>query len=80
MADKVPFVDSAWDSVHTFIRPLGAAGIGVGILPGIAGKLAEISSLEVVPIILFTLSIVIAGLYELTVSRRLQARLLPATT
>lgn len=29
VADKVPYVDSAWDSVHTFIRPLGAAGMGV---------------------------------------------------
>src|SRR3989338_10229176 len=29
VADKVPYVDSAWDSVHTFIRPLGAAGLGV---------------------------------------------------
>ena len=28
LADKVPYIDSAWDSVHTFIRPLGAAGIG----------------------------------------------------
>jgi len=28
VADKVPYVDSAWDSVHTFIRPLGAAAIG----------------------------------------------------
>jgi len=28
LADKVPYVDSAWDSVHTFIRPLGAAAIG----------------------------------------------------
>ncbi len=24
-ADKIPFVDSAWDSVHTFIRPVGGA-------------------------------------------------------
>ncbi len=24
-ADKIPYVDSAWDSVHTFIRPAGAA-------------------------------------------------------
>ena len=23
VADKVPFVDSAWDSVHTLIRPVG---------------------------------------------------------
>lgn len=25
LADKIPFVDSLWDMVHTFIRPLGAA-------------------------------------------------------
>ena len=25
IADKVPFVEHAWDAVHTFIRPLGAA-------------------------------------------------------
>jgi hypothetical protein len=25
VADKIPFVDSAWDSVHTVIRPAGAA-------------------------------------------------------
>ncbi|HTS27190.1 MAG TPA: DUF4126 domain-containing protein [Bryobacteraceae bacterium] len=24
-ADKIPWVDSAWDAVHTFIRPIGAA-------------------------------------------------------
>src|SRR5688572_26751183 len=24
VADKIPWVDSLWDSVHTFIRPLGA--------------------------------------------------------
>ncbi|MGH7198013.1 MAG: DUF4126 domain-containing protein, partial [Candidatus Omnitrophota bacterium] len=28
VADKVPFVDSAWDAVHTFIRPTGALAIG----------------------------------------------------
>jgi len=27
-ADKIPFVDSAWDSVHTFVRPLGGAALG----------------------------------------------------
>lgn len=25
LADKIPFVDSLWDLVHTFIRPVGAA-------------------------------------------------------
>lgn len=28
-ADKVPWVDSLWDAVHTLIRPLGAAILGV---------------------------------------------------
>ena len=28
-ADKVPWFDSAWDTVHTFIRPLGGALIAV---------------------------------------------------
>ena len=28
VADKVPWVDSLWDTVHTFIRPLGAALLG----------------------------------------------------
>ena len=27
-ADKIPYIDSAWDSVHTFIRPLGSLAIG----------------------------------------------------
>ena len=25
VADKVPWVDTAWDAIHTFIRPIGAA-------------------------------------------------------
>ncbi|KPK97598.1 MAG: hypothetical protein AMJ95_08205 [Omnitrophica WOR_2 bacterium SM23_72] len=28
VADKVPYFDSAWDTVHTFIRPLGGAALG----------------------------------------------------
>lgn len=27
-ADKVPYVDSAWDTIHTFIRPVGAIMLG----------------------------------------------------
>lgn len=27
-ADKIPFVDSAWDSIHTFIRPAGGIALG----------------------------------------------------
>lgn len=32
IADKVPCVDSIWDSIHTFIRPVG--GIVIGYLAG----------------------------------------------
>ncbi|MFC1416819.1 DUF4126 domain-containing protein [Streptacidiphilus cavernicola] len=28
VADKIPYVDSAWDAVHTFIRPIAGAVIG----------------------------------------------------
>lgn len=28
IADKVPFVDSIWDSVHMFIKPAGALALG----------------------------------------------------
>jgi hypothetical protein len=28
IADKIPLVDSAWDSLHTFVRPLGGAILG----------------------------------------------------
>ncbi|MGC8927425.1 MAG: DUF4126 domain-containing protein [Myxococcota bacterium] len=33
-ADKIQFVDNLWDSIHTLIRPVGAALIGVAILYG----------------------------------------------
>ncbi len=31
-ADKVPWVDSLWDAVHTFIRPVGGALLAVRVL------------------------------------------------
>ncbi len=33
-ADKIPWVDSTWDSIHTFIRPVGAAVVGGYALTG----------------------------------------------
>ncbi len=33
-ADKIPLVDSAWDSVHTFIRPAGAMAMGYMAMSG----------------------------------------------
>lgn len=28
VADKIPYFDSVWDTVHTFIRPVGGAALG----------------------------------------------------
>ncbi len=43
-ADKIPWVDSMWDTVHTFIRPVGGALIAVAALgdasPGVEGLIA----------------------------------------
>ncbi|HJN43031.1 MAG: hypothetical protein CL477_10290 [Acidobacteria bacterium] len=44
VADKIPWVDSVWDAVHTLIRPLGGAVIAVASLgeatPMTAGLMA----------------------------------------
>jgi hypothetical protein len=40
VADKIPFLDSIWDSVHTVIRPLGAAALGAVV----AGESASIGT------------------------------------
>ena len=32
VADKIPWFDSIWDAVHTFIRPIGAAALGITAL------------------------------------------------
>lgn len=37
-ADKVPFLDSFWDTIHTFIRPVGAAAIGA-VIAGESGSI-----------------------------------------
>jgi hypothetical protein len=43
-ADKIPWVDSLWDAVHTVIRPVGGALIAVGTLgeasPAVEGLVA----------------------------------------
>ena len=43
-ADKIPYVDSLWDAIHTAIRPVGGALIAVTTLgeasPAVAGLMA----------------------------------------
>ncbi|WP_327356724.1 DUF4126 domain-containing protein [Streptomyces sp. NBC_01304] len=36
VADKIPYVDSVWDAVHTFIRPVSGAAVGA-LLAGQSG-------------------------------------------
>lgn len=40
VADKIPYVDSAWDAVHTVIRPTFAAVVGA-LIAGHAGDLNQ---------------------------------------
>jgi hypothetical protein len=44
-ADKIPWVDSLWDSVHTIIRPLGAALIGATAIGTVEPQTAVIAAL-----------------------------------
>lgn len=43
VADKVPYVDSIWDALHTVIRPLAGAVIGA-LLAGQSGSLSDIAA------------------------------------
>ena len=44
VADKIPWVDSIWDAIHTVVRPIGGALIAVATLgdasPGVEGMVA----------------------------------------
>jgi fucose permease len=48
---------------------LAAAGIGIGVFPGVAGVIADHSGLEAVPVVLFALSVMMMILYEMTIRR-----------
>ncbi|MCH0542566.1 DUF4126 domain-containing protein [Streptomyces sp. MUM 203J] len=43
VADKIPYVDSAWDSVHTVVRPLAGAVVAA-LLAGQNGSLPELAA------------------------------------
>ncbi|MFD3520337.1 DUF4126 domain-containing protein [Streptomyces sp. NPDC058653] len=43
VADKIPYVDSVWDSVHTLIRPVAGAVVAA-LLAGESGSLPEITA------------------------------------
>ncbi|MGW1077160.1 DUF4126 domain-containing protein [Streptomyces sp. NPDC002537] len=43
VADKIPYVDSAWDAVHTVVRPLAGGVIGA-LLAGQSGSLPDLAA------------------------------------
>ncbi|WP_329226954.1 DUF4126 domain-containing protein [Streptomyces canus] len=43
VADKIPYVDSAWDSVHTVVRPVAGAWVGA-LLAGQSGSLSDVAA------------------------------------
>jgi hypothetical protein len=43
VADKIPYVDTAWDSVHTVIRPV-AGGVVAALLAGHDGSLPRLAA------------------------------------
>ncbi|MES2960438.1 MAG: DUF4126 domain-containing protein [Pseudomonadota bacterium] len=45
LADKVPWVDSLWDSVHTFIRIPAGAALAYGVFGGDQGTWAAVAAL-----------------------------------
>jgi hypothetical protein len=45
LADKIPWVDSIWDSIHTFIRPLGAAVVAATAIGAVNAETAIIAAL-----------------------------------
>lgn len=42
-ADKIPWVDSLWDAIHTLIRPLGAAALGATAIGSVDPQAAVIA-------------------------------------
>ena len=46
VADKIPYVDTAWDAVHTVIRPI-AGGVVAALIAGQDGSLPQLAAAAV---------------------------------
>ncbi|MFJ5121178.1 DUF4126 domain-containing protein [Kitasatospora sp. NPDC088548] len=44
VADKIPYVDSVWDAVHTVIRPVAGATVGALLASADPGSLGEVAA------------------------------------
>lgn len=45
LADKVPWLDSAWDAIHTLVRPIGGALLAFAVVSPDNGALAVVTVL-----------------------------------
>jgi hypothetical protein len=45
VADKIPWVDSLWDAVHTAVRPIGAAIVAVNAIGDVPPPLTAVAAL-----------------------------------
>ncbi|MEU1461348.1 DUF4126 domain-containing protein [Streptomyces sp. NPDC005727] len=43
VADKIPYVDSVWDTAHTVVRPLAGAWVGA-LLAGQSGSMTDVAA------------------------------------
>ena len=80
VADKIPWVDSVWDAVHTIIRPLGGALIAIQTLGDASPATETLIGLlggTLKPWLAFTRGMVIAraGLTELRWMQQIAERL-----
>lgn len=46
VADKIPWIDTLWDGVHTFIRPIGGAAVAIATLGEASGAYQTIIGLS----------------------------------
>ena len=44
-ADKIPWIDSLWDAIHTLIRPLGAAALGATAIGSVDPQAALVAAM-----------------------------------
>lgn len=61
VADKIPWLDSAWDAIHTVVRPVGAAWLGVIIVEGQAAAGVATPALDGEPVTAAIVAGLLAG-------------------
>lgn len=54
LADKVPWFDSLWDTLHTVVRPLGAVLLAVVLVDGDTAAISELAAGGLAGVLAFT--------------------------